>query len=113
MDLLSLRIGHCAMKVQKFDYIHFQCLLYLISKHLFLFHISIDIECPLPPSIPTHTDYKLTEDDGSVFETRTHWPDMDNITQTIWYNMATNITEVSRNFNATLMYDSQVLLDFF
>ena len=113
MDLLSQRIGNCAMKVQKFYFINFQCLLYLISNLLFLFHISIDIECPLPPNIPTHADYKITEDDGSVFETRTNWPDKDNITQTILYNMNTNITEVSRNFNATLMYDSQVLLDFF
>ena len=113
MDLLSQRIGNCAMKVQKFYFINFQCLLYLISNLLFLFHLSLVIICDFHANIPTHTDYKLTEDDGSVFETRTHWPDMDNITQTIWYNMATNITEVSRNFNATLMYDSQVLLDFF
>ncbi len=61
-----------------------------------------DIECSIPPLIPTHDDYKLVEDDGSISAWITHWPNRDNITKKILYNSTTLANNIPRNFNTSL-----------
>ena len=60
-----------------------------------------DIECPPPPPIPTHADYRLEADDGSVVARFTHWPE-DTVTQALLYNATTQPGTLSTNFNTRL-----------
>ena len=61
-----------------------------------------DIECPPPPPIPTHADYRLEEDDGSVVARSTPWPEADTVTQAVLYNSTTQPGTLPRNFNTSL-----------
>ena len=66
--------------------------------------LNSDVECSNPPLIPTHHDYRLVEDDGSISACVTHWPHGDNITNTVLYNSTTSAENIPRNFNTSLTY---------
>ena len=62
-----------------------------------------DVTCsPVPPEIPSHTEYYRGEDDGSVEILSVGWPSLTS-TQTR-ANSSLNHTLLPRNFNASLEY---------
>lgn len=61
-----------------------------------------DIQCDIPPVIPTNPEYILNKDDGRVLVNRFEYPlPTTSISETLTSEV--NNTLISRNFNTTLV----------
>ena len=62
-----------------------------------------DIQCDeLPPEVPTHEEYSLPSDDGTVVINSVIYPTISHSPSVVTKNSTYNNTLIARNYNANL-----------
>ena len=70
----------------------------------------LDIECsPAPPDIPTDLEYHLATDDGRVFMSNLHYPELEY--QFREWDSANNYSLIPRNYMANLRWNDLYSFD--